>query len=76
MMTPVAGYRPQTQEALDLVNVNKRMEESILRHLDSMSGDIDPRWMAIGRNHMEQAWMAINRAIFQPSRVTLPGDTQ
>lgn len=73
---PVAGYRPQSSTAVDIVNVHKRVEECILRRLDKLAGiaDVDQRWLAIGRTHMELAWMAINRAIFKPARVTLEGD--
>lgn len=59
------------------------MEERVLRQLDWLKTmpDIDQRWLAIGRTHIEQAFMAINRAIFKPQRVSLPengqaGDTQ
>lgn len=34
----------------------------------------DPRWIAIGRTHLQEAFMFINRAVFQPARVALPGD--
>lgn len=73
---PVAGYKPQSDEAVRIVNLNKQVEEAQLRHLDELAarGDIDKRWLAIGRTQIEQGWMAINRAIFQPGRVTLPGD--
>lgn len=73
---PVAGYRPQTNEAVDMVNQNKVAEEDILRMLDRYKErpDVDQRWLAIGRTAMEQAWMAINRAIFKPARVSLPDD--
>jgi hypothetical protein len=75
---PVAGYRPQSGERVDLVNANKRAEEETLRILDHLaeSGSIDKRWLAIGRTHIEQGWMAVNRAVFQPSRVKLSGDAQ
>lgn len=73
---PVAGYRPQSTEAVDTVNTNKQLEEQCLRQLDSLAGKVDPRWLAIGRTHMELAWMAINRAVFQPSRVKMPGDVE
>ncbi|QFR32388.1 cyclic nucleotide-binding protein [Ancylobacter sp. TS-1] len=73
---PVAGYRPQTGAAIDLVNDNKAMEERILRTLDALanSPDIDKRWLAVGRTHIEQGFMAVNRAIFRPGRLALPGD--
>lgn len=73
---PVHGYTTQTALAVDLVNQNKVAEEDILRMLDEYAKrpDVDGRWLAIGRTHLEQAWMAINRAIFKPQRVKIPGD--
>jgi hypothetical protein len=76
---PVSGYKPQSQNKVDEVNINKRLEEVVLRRLDDMavlagSGTnhfVDARWLAVGRTHIEQAFMAINRAIFQPERVKI-----
>lgn len=70
---PVAGYRSQTNKALDRVNENKRMEEALLRRLDWLPNDleVDPRWLAIARTNLEQGFMALNRAIFKPERVKL-----
>jgi hypothetical protein len=75
---PVAGYRDQTNDNVERVNLNKRLEEMSLRRLDELAlvEGIDPRWLAIGRTQLEQAWMAINRAVFKPSRVSLPGDEE
>lgn len=68
---PVAGYRPQSADAVSLVNENKRAEENVLRILDDLAGraDIDQRWLAIGRTQIEQGFMAVNRAVFQPDRL-------
>lgn len=73
---PVSGYTAQDTSTVDDVNHNKAMEERCLRRLDALKGDpnVDQRWLAIGRTHMEQAWMAVNRAIFRPNRVTLSED--
>lgn len=85
---PVAGYKPQSTLAVDLVNANKALEEQALRVLDGLatmkgpaaSNDlpseiaVDQRWLAVGRTHLEQAFMAINRAVFKPGRAKLPGD--
>lgn len=75
---PVAGYRPQTDERVRRVNSNKEAEERVMRILDELRslppGPVDHRWLAIGRTQIEQGFMAVNRAIFQPERVTLPGD--
>lgn len=70
---PVSGYKPQSQATIDMVNANKRTEEEILQTLDSykMNPDIDQRWVAVGRTHIEEGFMAINRSIFKPSRVKL-----
>jgi hypothetical protein len=76
---PVAGYRPQNDEKVYLVNRNKDIEERVLRILDDLANlnlypDNDLRWLAIGRTHIEQGFMAVNRAVFQPSRIALPED--
>lgn len=73
---PVAGYRKQPTTAVDLVNENKATEERILRVIDRLqiSGEGDPRWLAIARTDIEKAFMSLNRAIFQPGRVGLPED--
>ena len=77
---PVSDYQPLSQEKLDLVNANKATEEKILRLLDDMGNfdtaafKPDHRWLAIARTHFEQAFMALNRSIFQPQRIVLPGD--
>lgn len=75
---PVPGYRPQTDEALQLVRTNKQAEERILRQIDNPStrSDMDKRWLALGRTQIEQGFMALNRAIMQPDRIDLPEDAQ
>lgn len=74
---PVEGYVSQTQSNVDIVNQNKRLEEQVLRVLDELAlphSAVDKRWLAIGRTSIEQGFMAVNRAIFKPSRVKLSGD--
>jgi hypothetical protein len=70
---PVHGYNPQTTANIDLVNENKKLEERVLQVLDNLKlvNTIDQRWLAIGRTHIEEGFMAINRSIFKPSRVQL-----
>lgn len=77
---PVLGYKPQSDDKVSFVNHNKMMEETILRVLDQLRNDEhglnpDQRWLAIGRTHIEEGFMAINRAIFRPGRVELPDPT-
>ena len=71
---PVAGYTPQSDVKVSLVNTFKHEEEMMLRRLDQLAAypgndKIDQRWLAIGRTQLEQAFMSINRSVFQPSRV-------
>lgn len=68
---PVEGYRPQSGEAVAQVNLNKQMEEHVLRLLDELAAnpEVDGRWLAIGRTSIEQGFMAVNRAVFKPSRL-------
>lgn len=69
---PVSGYQPQTDDKVAYVNENKRLEEIILRRLDDMmrSDDYDKRWAVIARAQLEQGFMAMNRAVFHPSRIS------
>lgn len=87
---PVKGYVPQSDNKVALVNEHKEMEERLLRRIDELSrqekpaqgpgGEIvsafayHPRWLAIARSHIEEGFMSLNRAIFQPERIKLPED--
>ncbi len=73
---PVAGYRKQSTEAVDQVNVNKQNEERLLRLIELLmdGNEADKRWLAIAKTHFEEGYMALNRAIFKPGRVELPED--
>jgi hypothetical protein len=73
---PVAGYQPQPEDRVAVVNGHKESEERILRHIEVLvaSEYINPRWAAIAKTHFEEGFMALNRAVFQPSRVKLPED--
>lgn len=45
----------------------------MLRVIDDLAGDpaVNGRWLSVGRTHIEQGFMAVNRAVFQPGRVAL-----
>lgn len=68
---PIRGYTDQSDHAVATVNHNKELEEEVLRVLDLLADDqgVDLRWLAIGRTHIEQGFMAINRSIFKPQRL-------
>lgn len=69
---PVAGYTTQNEKNPQAVNVNKALEENILQIMDAYkeNPDIDQRWLAIARTDLEKAFMALNRSIFKPQRMT------
>lgn len=72
---PVQGYSAQSDSRVEMVNENKVLEEQVLRRLDALKSlTVDQRWLAIGRTKIEEAFMAINRSIFQPTRAKLPGE--
>jgi hypothetical protein len=73
---PVFGYTEQSEDKIAVVNQFKRLEEIVLRHIDNLEDhDTDHRWLSIGRTHIEQGFMAINRSVFRPTRVKLPSDS-
>ena len=41
-----------------------------------LTNHYDPRWLAVAKTHLQEGFMALNRAVFQPGRVALPEDDQ
>lgn len=71
---PIKGYRPLQPEMVELANKNKLIEELALRQLDRHvrnhdSKEIDQRWVSLARTHLQIGFMALNRAVFQPTRI-------
>lgn len=75
---PVLGYTDQSEENLRLVNRNKVIEEQLLRHIEAIADKVfledgsdgnDYRWILVAQQHIEQGFMALNRAIFKPKRL-------
>lgn len=76
---PVAGYQPQTNERVSLVNENKEIEERVLRQIDRMKAmrtDLDQRMVSIAMTGIQESFMWLNRAVFQPGRVALMEDAE
>lgn len=73
---PVAGYSPQSPEAVSLANECKALEEQYLRMIDKLAADdkCDPRCVAEARTCIQTGAMWLVRSIFQPKRIALPGD--
>jgi hypothetical protein len=73
---PVAGYNPQTADKVAIVNENKALEERCIRAAEAIqkTEGMDPRMAALAITGIQQSFMWLNRAVFQPSRVALPED--
>ncbi len=69
--TDVKGYKPQTPAKIDLVNKFKEHEKALgeLYREALASCQADPRMLAVGKTQAQQAYMWLNRAIFQPEDV-------
>jgi len=70
---PVLGYSDQKTSNVDLVNENKILEELILRRITQLSmnddAQFDQRSLSIARTKIQEGFMWMNRAIFQPQRL-------
>ena len=65
----IKGYRDLSQAEIDAMNRVKVAAESIsvlIEDLQQMP-DLDKRWVAIGTTNLQQGFMALTRAIAQPT---------
>lgn len=73
---PVAGYKKtQPPHLIALVNENKVLEEKILRQIEAhkaRGAELDQRSIQIAFTTIQEAFMWLNRGVFQPAR--LEGD--
>lgn len=71
----IKGYRDLTVEEITAMNHLKELESLILDVVEEMQKqpDFGQRWISIGLTHIEQGFMALNRAIAKPQRVKVGG---
>lgn len=63
----IKGYRELGEQEIANMNEGKAMEAQFLEMLDRhQEQGADPRWIAIGRTHMQLALMAAGRAVARP----------
>lgn len=69
----IKGYVAVSADKKDIVNENKILEEIIKRRIDEIMkrDDVDKRNIALANTNIEQAFMWLNRGIFQPQRIDL-----
>lgn len=63
----ISGYRDLSEEEIAAMNKWKALEREVLQALNDPPPHTDPRWLAIGRTHIEQGFMAAIRAIAKPN---------
>lgn len=74
----IKGFTDQNERNKALVNENKVLEETVMRQIDKLkeTEGLDQRAIAVGLTNIQQAFMWINRGVFQPQRVKLEGDAE
>lgn len=75
----IKGFTDQTEPNKRLINANKESEERIMRVIDSLlppEKGYDARSLNLAKTNIQQGFMWLNRAIFQPQRVDLPEDKE
>lgn len=68
----IGGYTKQPPENVRLVNQNKIMEEQLLRRVEELRDRHagDGRWSAVAMTHFQEGFMALNRAVMKPERLS------
>lgn len=67
----IAGYRDLTQDEIEFINDVKATAAAVGRIVDQMSisadvMSVDKRWLAIGKTHLQEGFMALVRSIAKP----------
>ena len=75
-MTKIKGYTAVSENKAETVNKNKELEEICLRRIDALmaDNDTDKRCIAVAKTQLQDAFMWLNRGVFQPQRIELPED--
>lgn len=65
----IRGYRELSAEEIGMMNAAKGLAEQVGAFIETLEGEptLDKRWLAIGKDHLQQGFMATIRAIAQPT---------
>ena len=65
----ITGYRQLNEEEAALMNLFKEKAEEIGLMVERLMAreDVDKRWVAIGKTHLQQGFMAVIRGIAKPT---------
>lgn len=69
----ILGYTAVSHDKKETVNENKRIEEVILRRIEAieLQQGVDKRSLAVAKTNIQDAFMWLNRAVFNPQRINL-----
>jgi hypothetical protein len=66
----IAGYRELSEDEIARMNEIKEFGGqlgALIQHLEIQGSAVaDPRWVAIGKTHLQQGLMALTRAVAKP----------
>jgi len=74
--TKIKGYRDLSQEEIDLMNEGKALAEKCGEFVEKLQKaefaqfeemKPDHRWLAIGKTHLQQGFMAVIRSVAKPT---------
>jgi len=65
----VTGYRELTDAEIELMNEGKELAERVGEFIEKLHvrNDVDHRWVNIGKTDLQKGFMALTRAIAQPT---------
>lgn len=66
----ILGYRELSQAEVDLMNTVKTQAvqvEALIASVKNAGEEIDQRWLAIARTHLQEGFMCLTRAITRPT---------
>lgn len=68
-MEKIVGYRELTPDEIEIINDIKAQANNlgaVFTVLESRNSEVDKRWLAIAKTHLQQGFMAMVRAIAKP----------
>ena len=65
----IVGYRDLSQDEINLMNMVKGLAAKAGAELEIVNNapEVDKRWVAIARTHLQQGFMALVRSIAKPT---------
>lgn len=68
---PISGYRKLGDSDVDLINRIKAAERQLgeLWREVALANGVDRRWLALGKTHLQEGFMAFVRAVAKPEDV-------